>query len=104
MDNLKTEMSMDQMEKVTGGNLNDQFIELRRAVMGNRVLTKLYNEFSAEDDELTDDVLLEMVLAEGCSIRMKILDDQIIYNDGKWSHAEVIDRVIRAYGGSRPRR
>lgn len=97
------ELNLKEMESVAGGS-SDQIIELRKAVMGNRVLKKIYDEFNAEDDEQTDDVLLERVLAEGCSVRIKIQGTDLFFNDGKWSYEEALDHVRRAYGGSRRRK
>ena len=89
MNTCMSELSLEKLILVAGGNYENQLRELKDVIMKNRFLKADYEEFAAADDDLCDEDLLSMVL-EGVSVKMDIVNNEIVYWDGKWTHADVM--------------
>lgn len=69
--NTKTELALEDLSKVSGGGprITEMLIKIRKAVMANPGLRKVYEQL--DDGDRTDNSLLEQIVWEYCSCPMR---------------------------------
>ncbi|MBR0342294.1 MAG: hypothetical protein IJH64_08635 [Oscillospiraceae bacterium] len=95
---MMTRLNREQLEMVAGGSYEAQILELYHAVMKNGNLRRRYWEIAYSDDDLDTEDILQILLAEDCSIKMDIVNDEILYWDGKWTQQEALEVISHIRG------
>ncbi len=94
-ENKAIELSINELKNITGGT-TEEFDQLRDAFLSNRELKKKWKDYlkkTGGDEALASAFLLNTVLRVRTAWSPETAN---IYNDGKYSHEEVLE-MIRNY-------